>query len=335
MNRHKAVLRAIRNFAIWMYTVHILSALQILPVEPNFGGNPFNSDQIIAGELSGLNLFSTATNRWRSASEIIHGSLCLRSTLNRETFRVDEPVHLFFYIQNCSSEFVRLPKFASWEYLRLNCYDRVSGNPIEPNSLGKWFLSRGDPVKTGASTLVPGRVFIGHLDLSELFILKNPGEYTLQVTLLLEIADQNVSILEHVVLSELAFSVSSQRFQRPKTSQVSDLASYYQQIFSSGSGPPMTEREQELMRENSPELKTAHEEAQRLRSESLAQQSNARAAQHPVSNGQSNDGARGENVPTVNFSARHGSPWRQWAFSFTGSILVLCVLVLWYFRRRS
>lgn len=290
-----------------------------------------NSDISAAKIVSGLDLFSVATNAWDSAEEQLAGKFIVRAALDKPRYRLGEPIHLFLYRLHHSTEHTFRPGASSWEIIRPTVVDRQNA-PVPLTPMGQWHASFSNLFVISSRYFPSNRVLIDHIDLGELVVLDQPAEYLVYPKLLLapgESPDPNRP--SSVELLPILFEVTTNRFERPADAPASDLAAIYGQKLDelAGRSPPPSELERELAAKTAQMMKELDERDRPI----LEAMASARAAE-AASNQADLVESEAQRTPVEQPVAEQSAFRRTWRLQAVIGGLLLC-LVAWMWRQRA
>jgi len=303
---------------------------------PVFDGSSLWTDVESAQAVSQINLVAVATNLWGAAQEQLAGKFIVRAALDKSRYRLGEPVHLFFYRLHHSTEHTGRPKASGWEIIRPTVVDRQN-MPVPLTPMGQWHASRSNLFSTGGRYFPTNRVLIDHIDLSELVVLDQPGEYLVYPKLLLFLGESNdPNQPSSVELGPMSFEVTTNRFERPVDAPASVFAAMYHQKLDelAGRSPPPSELERELAAKTAQMMKELDERDRPLledmaaaRAAEAASNQAAMATALPTSSP-----ANSSELPAEATPPNHHRTW--WAQVLLGGLLLLLLGGKWHRRAR-
>lgn len=121
-------------------------------------------------------LGQTATNLWPTAKETEAGGLRIRAALDRRQYPLGEPIHLFVYIQNVTSNSVMLPKCLGHEMLRIAAFD-PEDRRVPPTDIGRWLDRLNAPDAMGWKQLRPDRILVLAAEVRDYVDFSQPGKF--------------------------------------------------------------------------------------------------------------------------------------------------------------
>ena len=215
-----------------------------------FSGNYFVQDSERAKYISGIDLDSVSTNIWKNEKSQQIDSLCFHAALDKNEFRLGEPIHLFVNIHNCSSEAHKMPRDSGMHVIKLSLYD-TNHEIVQKNDLGLWHDEFQNPI--AQTLLLTNRIKSFHIELSELYDRLLPGDYTAIPAVVLDY------FAGRIELSPIEFRVTSGVFNIPSNAPSSILRDYYVQKRAdvSGRNALLTPLEAELVARSEAGLKEA------------------------------------------------------------------------------
>ena len=249
--------RALLNFVLGGCFV---CATGRLNADPIFEGRKLFGDVTPAKVVSGIDLFTVGTNLWSSALEERAGKYLLRAALDKTRYRIGEPVHLFLYRQQDSSEPTICPKAAGWEIIRPVIVDHRN-RPVPLTAAGRWHASIPNPHGFGGQPFRTNIIDLNQIDLAELAALTEPGRYLVFPRILLNLPSSDPNEPESAELRAIQFEVTTNRFERPADSPPSSLMNGYQEHLDkvAGRSRPLSELEKELSAQAEQMMKEAME----------------------------------------------------------------------------
>lgn len=294
-----------------------------------------NGDIDAARSISNLDLFAVATNLWLTAKEQLAGKFIVRAALDKPRYRLGEPIHLFLYRLHHSTEHTFRPKSSSFQIIRPTVVDRQNV-PVPLTPMGEWHTSSSNLFSTGGRYFPTNRVLINHIDLGELVVLEQPGEYLVYPKLLLypgESPDPNRP--SSVELLPIPFEVTTNRFERPAEAPASDLAAVYGQHLNelAGRSPPPSELERELAAKTAQMMKELDErELPLLEAFAAARAAEAASNQAAMATAlPTSSPANSSELPAEAAPPNHHRTW--WVQVSMGGLLLL--LLGWKWHRRA
>lgn len=281
---------------------------------PVFDGSSLWTDVESAQAVSQINLVAVATNLWGAAQEQLAGKFIVRVALDKSRYRLGEPVHLFFYRLHHSTEHTGRPKASGWEIIRPTVVDRQN-MPVPLTPMGQWHASRSNLFSTGGRYFPTNRVLIDHIDLSELVVLDQLGEYLVHPKLLLFLGESNdPNQPSSVELGPISFKVPASGF----------AAMYHQKLDElTGRSPPPSELERELSAKTAQIMKELDERDRPLL-EAFAAARAAEAASNQAAMATASPTSSSENsldLPAEAAPPNHHRSW--WAQVLLGGLLLL------------
>lgn len=235
--------------------------------ETRFETMAFYADADAARVVSGVDLFSTATRLWEAGVRTNLPTLEVRGVLDKRSYRLGEPIHLFVYTRATASSGAVCPKASHWEIVRPYGADS-SGHVLPTTPVGAWLQSLPAPESMGLRRLGPDRVAVSHLDLTDVFELGQPGTYSI-VTKALYFTIGNGHLPTNATLPVLRFTVTAERFPEPVRRPPSELQLAHQDSVNRAAGRvrELTPLEHRMVHENEEQMRAMlAADAVRLRS---------------------------------------------------------------------
>jgi hypothetical protein len=231
-----------------------------LNADPIFEGRKLFGDVTPAKVVSGIDLFAVGTNLWSSALEERAGKYLLRAALDKTRYRIGEPVHLFLYRRHDSSEPTISPKALGMEIIRPVIVDGRN-RPVPLTAAGRWHASIPNPHGFGGQPFRTNIIDLNQIDLAELAVLTEPGQYLVFPRILLNLPSSDPYEPESAELRAIQFEVTTNRFERPADSPPSSLMNGYQEHIDkvAGRSRPLSELEKELSAQAEQMMKEAME----------------------------------------------------------------------------
>lgn len=121
-------------------------------------------------------LGGTATNLWPTAIQTESGGLRFRAALDRPQYRLGEPIHLFVFVQNVTSNSVILPKCSGHEMLRIAAFD-PEDRRVPPTDIGRWLDRLDAPDAMGWKQLGPDRILVLAAEVRDYVDFSQPGKF--------------------------------------------------------------------------------------------------------------------------------------------------------------
>lgn len=303
--------------------------------EPVFGLLSSDNYLGMATNASGLTLKAIATNLWPAALETRADGLCLRTALDKAEYRIEEPVHLFAFFHACSDTGLAMPKASNWEMLRVTIVDH-RGQPVPLTPAGEWLASRGAPDGWGRRSFLPGRIKVAHLNLTDLAVLREPGEYVVVPKAVFFSGPWVPGMPAEAELPPLRFRLSEATFDAPVSRFPNPLLVAHEEFLDRQAGrerprPEPTPEEAVWAAALEPERRAVREAlerdmaAERARLQAAAQQSPAKASKFRAR-------AEPEPAPDVAPGAK-GASRTGMKLAVTG-LLAAGLMGLWWLLRR-
>lgn len=306
--------------------------------EPAFGLLSSDPYLRMATNASGITLKVIATNLWPAALETRADDLCFRTALDKVEYRIGEPVHLFVFFHACSETGLAMPKASNWEMLRVTIVDH-RGQPVALTPAGEWLASRGAPDGWGRRSFLPGTIKVAHLNLTDLAVLREPGEYVVVPKAVFFSGPWVPGMPAEAELPPLRFRLSAATFDTPVSRFPNPLLVEHQRFLDRQAGreePPRPEPsavEAEMAAMVEPERRAVREALERDMAAERARLQAAAAQPAPATTSQFRARAEAEPAPDVAPGAA-GTARTGMKLAVMG-VLAAGLMGVWWFLRRS